>query len=112
MLVALKVQSFRCTAVSLNVKKGSCQGISLVFSFSRKVKRSMERLSGKVKWFDNKLGYGFIKQDSGDEIFVHYTKIRGDGYKSLKEGQKVEFEVIQSPEGRTQAGDVEVLPGM
>lgn len=69
----------------------------------------MMRLSGKVKWFDNKLGYGFIKQDSGEEIFVHYSKIRGDGYKSLKEGQNVEFEVIQSPEGRTQAGDVEVL---
>jgi len=45
------------------------------------------RSIGKVKWFDNKLGYGFIKQDSGEEIFVHYSKIRGDGYKSLKEGQ-------------------------
>jgi cold shock protein len=82
------------------------------FFFKEGEKKFMERLSGKVKWFDNKLGYGFIKQDTGDEIFVHYTKIRGDGYKSLKEGQKVEFEVIQSPEGRTQAGDVEVLPGM
>jgi CspA family cold shock protein len=70
----------------------------------------MMRLSGKVKWFDNKLGYGFIKQDSGEEIFVHYSKIRGEGYKSLKEGQKVEFEVIQSAEGRTQAGDVEIVP--
>lgn len=68
------------------------------------------RLSGKVKWFDNKLGYGFIKQDSGEEIFVHYSKIRGEGYKSLKEGQSVQFEVIQSPEGKSQAGDVEVLP--
>jgi cold shock protein len=67
------------------------------------------RLSGRVKWFDNKLGYGFIKQDSGEEIFVHYSKIRGDGYRSLKEGQKVEFEVIKSPEGRTQAGEVEVV---
>jgi cold shock protein len=67
------------------------------------------RLNGKVKWFDNKLGYGFIKQDSGEEIFVHYSKIRGDGYRSLKEGQSVEFEVIKSPEGRTQAGEVEVV---
>ena len=84
---------------------GSC---ALVFFVLKEGERMM-RLSGKVKWFDNKLGYGFIKQDSGEEIFVHYSKIRGDGYKSLKEGQNVEFEVIQSPEGRTQAGDVEVL---
>ena len=68
------------------------------------------RENGKVKWFDNKLGYGFIKQDSGEEIFVHYSKIRGDGYKSLKEGQQVEFDIIQSPEGRTQAGDVDIMP--
>lgn len=67
------------------------------------------RLSGRVKWFDNKLGYGFIKQDSGEEVFVHYSKIRGDGYRSLKEGQQVEFDIIQSAEGKTQAGDVEVV---
>jgi CspA family cold shock protein len=85
------------------------QGHAPGFFFTkRKVKKEM-RLNGKVKWFDNKLGYGFIKQDSGEEIFVHYSKIKGDGYKSLKEGQKVEFEIIQSPEGRTQAGDVEVV---
>jgi CspA family cold shock protein len=83
------------------------RGVPLAF-FLRKVRDKM-RLNGKVKWFDNKLGYGFIKQDTGEEIFVHYSKIRGDGYKSLKEGQKVEFDVIQSPEGRTQAGDVEVV---
>jgi cold shock protein len=67
------------------------------------------RLNGKVKWFSNKLGYGFIKQDTGEEIFVHYSMIRGDGYRSLKEGQEVTFDVIQSPEGRMQAGDVEVV---
>jgi CspA family cold shock protein len=67
------------------------------------------RLNGKVKWFSNKLGYGFIKQDSGEEIFVHYSMIRGDGYRSLKEGQDVTFDIIQSPEGRMQAGDVEVV---
>lgn len=78
------------------------------FCWKRKVREAM-RLTGRVKWFDNKLGYGFIKQDSGEEIFVHYSKIRGDGYRSLKEGQKVEFEVIKSPEGRTQAGEVEVV---
>jgi CspA family cold shock protein len=78
------------------------------FCATRKVREAM-RLTGRVKWFDNKLGYGFIKQDSGEEIFVHYSKIRGDGYRSLKEGQKVEFEVIKSPEGRMQAGEVEVV---
>jgi CspA family cold shock protein len=97
-----------CFTVLPLIKDVCARVLSLVFLL-KEGDREM-RLSGKVKWFDNKLGYGFIKQDSGEEIFVHYSKIRGDGYKTLKEGQKVEFEIIQSPEGRSQAGDVEVVP--
>lgn len=55
--------------------------------------------SGKVKWFDNKKGYGFIAQDSGEDIFVHHTSISGQGYKTLNEGEVVDFEVVQGVKG-------------
>ncbi|MFH1655065.1 MAG: cold-shock protein [Candidatus Omnitrophota bacterium] len=54
---------------------------------------------GKVKWFSNKKGYGFITTESGSDVFVHHSAIQGDGYKSLDEGQEVEFEVEQGPKG-------------
>jgi cold shock protein len=57
------------------------------------------RLQGKVKWFNNSKGYGFIGQDSGPDVFVHYSAIQGDGFKSLQEGDPVEFEVVQGQKG-------------
>ena len=54
---------------------------------------------GKVKWFSNQKGYGFITPESGNDIFVHHSAIQGDGYKSLEEGQAVEFEVVRGPKG-------------
>lgn len=54
---------------------------------------------GKVKWFSNQKGYGFITPESGSDVFVHHTAIQGDGYKTLEEGQDVEFEVEQGPKG-------------
>jgi len=60
---------------------------------------------GKVKWFNNQKGYGFITRDDGKDVFVHYSAITGDGYKTLNEGQEVEFEVTQGPKGE-QATDV------
>ena len=55
--------------------------------------------NGTVKWFDNSKGYGFISHDGGKDVFVHHTAISGSGFKSLEEGQKVEFEVTQGPKG-------------
>jgi len=55
--------------------------------------------SGKVKWFDNKKGFGFIAQDSGQDVFVHHTSIIGTGYKTLNEGEPVEFEAVPSDKG-------------
>ena len=55
--------------------------------------------SGKVKWFDNKKGFGFIAQDTGTDVFVHHTQILGNGYKTLNEGEMVEFEIIDSGKG-------------
>ncbi len=55
--------------------------------------------TGTVKWFNETKGYGFIAQDNGSDVFVHYSAIRGNGFKTLKEGQRVEFEVGQGPKG-------------
>lgn len=55
--------------------------------------------TGNVKWFDNTKGFGFISRESGADVFVHHSEIQGEGYKSLEEGQAVEFEVTQGPKG-------------
>lgn len=68
----------------------------------------MARTSGTVKWFNAEKGYGFISREDGDDIFVHYSEIQGSGYKSLEEGQKVEFEVTQGRKG-LQASTVMVV---
>jgi CspA family cold shock protein len=57
------------------------------------------KLIGRVKWFNDSKGYGFIEQEGGRDIFVHYTAIQGDGFKSLAEGQSVEFEITEGAKG-------------
>jgi CspA family cold shock protein len=54
---------------------------------------------GTVKWFNGQKGYGFITEDDGQDVFVHYTAIVGEGFRSLEEGQRVEFEITQGPKG-------------
>ena len=63
--------------------------------------------TGKVKWFNAEKGYGFITSDEGKDIFVHYTSINADGYRSLEEGQKVTFDVVEGDRGQ-QAANVSV----
>lgn len=67
-----------------------------------------ERETGKVKWFNATKGYGFIERPDGQDVFVHYSAIRGSGYRSLEEGQAVEFDIADGPKG-PQAQDVTVL---
>ncbi|MGH9862295.1 MAG: cold-shock protein [Candidatus Acidiferrales bacterium] len=68
----------------------------------------MSREQGTVKWFNSSKGYGFIKRQSGEDVFVHYSAIQADGYRSLEEGAAVEFEVVKGPKG-LQASNVTTL---
>lgn len=68
----------------------------------------MAKVSGKVKWFSDAKGYGFIEREDGDDVFVHFSNIAGDGYKSLDEGQNVEFDVGPGRKG-DEAQNVRVI---
>jgi len=67
--------------------------------FGKEVDMSDERVSGTVKWFNDSKGFGFIEQESGPDVFVHHKAIRSDGFRSLKEGQKVTMLVVQGDKG-------------
>ena len=67
-----------------------------------------ERVKGTVKWFNGDKGYGFITPEDGDDLFVHYSEIQSDGYRSLNDGDKVEFEITQGKKG-LQASAVTVI---
>jgi cold shock protein len=68
----------------------------------------MARVQGTVKWFNSEKGYGFITQEGGPDLFVHYSEIQSNGYRSLQEGQKVEFEITDGKKGK-QASAVTVV---
>ncbi|GAB4524840.1 MAG: cold shock protein CspC [Anaerolineae bacterium] len=67
-----------------------------------------DRVQGTVKWFNASKGYGFIAREDGDDVFVHFSAIVADGYRSLNEGDRVEFAIVSGPKG-LQAQDVVVL---
>ena len=66
----------------------------------------MPASQGIVRWFNNAKGYGFLGSDTGPDVFCHYSAIQDEGYKSLKEGERVEFDVIQGDKGKPQANAV------
>lgn len=68
----------------------------------------MSRTTGTVKWFNDAKGFGFITTDGGEDVFVHFTAIQGNGFRSLKEGSQVEFEVVNGPKG-LQASNVSIV---
>ena len=63
---------------------------------------------GKVKWFNQEKGYGFIERDDGDDVFVHFSAIQEEGFKTLAEGEEVEFEIVQGPRGPQAANVVKL----
>ena len=65
-------------------------------------------MQGTVKWFSNEKGYGFLSRPDGDDVFVHFSAVQGEGYRSLEEGQEVEFEVVDGPKGQ-QAANVRAV---
>ena len=69
----------------------------------------MAQYQGTVKWFNNAKGYGFLGHANGPDVFVHYSAITAEGYRSLKEGQAVEFDVVNGESGRPQAHEVRLL---
>ncbi len=65
-------------------------------------------MDGKVKWFNNEKGYGFLEGDGGEDVFVHFTAIQGDGYKSLEEGQEISFDIVEGNRGPQAASVVKL----
>jgi CspA family cold shock protein len=65
-------------------------------------------MEGKIKWFNNSKGYGFIGHENGSDIFVHYSGIEGDGYRTLQEGDRVSFEIVQGAKGPQAARVVKI----
>ncbi|MCK5313653.1 MAG: cold shock domain-containing protein [Anaerolineales bacterium] len=67
-----------------------------------------ERVTGTIKWFSNSKGYGFIERQDGPDVFVHYSAIKAEGFRTLEEGQTVEFDIEEGPKG-LQAANVELV---
>jgi CspA family cold shock protein len=81
-------------------------GSAVSVNRSRQIREGEIAVRGTVKWFNNSKGYGFIGRDDGPDVFVHYSAITGDGYRTLQEGDPVEFEIVQGPKG-PQAANVQ-----
>jgi CspA family cold shock protein len=82
---------------------GFCEGSMSVSEYWR---RLMGQYRGKVAWFNNAKGYGFLSREGGADVFVHYSAIKTDGYKSLKEDTPVEFDIEKGSSGKEQAANV------
>ena len=96
-----------CSIILVKTKAGSFDAIAVKLSIhEKKVKEGGQMLEGTVKWFNETKGFGFITQDNGDDVFVHFSAIKADGFKTLKEGQKVSFDVTKGQKGPAAANVV------
>ena len=101
LVVCFRLAPLQCATrlTSIHQADGKAASFRVRFTESLGGFVAMSRITGKVKWFNNSKGYGFIEQPGSSDIFVHYSAIQGDGFKTLEEGQEVEFEVTQGPKG-------------
>jgi cold shock protein len=93
---------FRTLAATSSVLIHSAQFVlmaAIAVSAPRVTCQRRHEVQGTVKWFNNSKGYGFIGREDGPDVFVHYSAIVGDGYRTLQEGDPVEFEIVQGPKG-------------
>lgn len=88
--------------------KGALKSITPLRKGQYSFRRHINVAKGTVKWFDVKKGYGFIAQEKGEDVFVHYSAIQADGFKTLEEGQAVEFDVVQGNRGPQAANVVKL----
>jgi CspA family cold shock protein len=91
--------SDRCALARVIAFPGHLEGLVPFGSARGSQKGGRFMPTGRVKWFNEKKGYGFIAQESGDDVFVHFSAIKGEGFKTLTEGETVEFEITQGPKG-------------
>lgn len=99
-----------CLATATLVQRGAAKPAKKRKSAPRRASSNAPRELGNVKWFNASKGFGFITRDSGDDVFVHFRSIRGEGHRVLKDGQRVEFSVSQGDKG-LQADDVAAVQG-
>lgn len=81
---------------------------SLTSGMGKKEELGSMSVEGKVKWFNETKGYGFIQQENGPDVFVHYSAIKGDGFKTLVEGQRVQFDIVEDEKGLKAANVIKI----
>jgi len=94
-----RFEAFIARTVLFDRSDGTSTAPKLSTFFIKESNTMSERIIGTVKWFNAGKGYGFIEQNGGADVFVHFSAIEGDGYRSLEEGQRVEFSIEQGPKG-------------
>jgi len=105
----LWIMSLSCTNIRIFANKSVyLYMVKSAMTIINNLKKGVIDMTGTVKWFNSDKGYGFISTEEGKDVFVHFSAIQTDGYKSLEEGSKVEFDVVNSDRGETAANVIKL----